>query len=84
MGEGWFATLAEVPRQAVTMSVRQILRARRIVCTVLEKRKAAPARACLELPIDPVRPASILRRHAACAAFLDRDAASLLAEPVAS
>src|SRR6187455_1938221 len=34
VGEGWFAGLADVPGTAISMSVRQILAARSIVCVV--------------------------------------------------
>ena len=33
LGEGWFASLDEVPDTAISMSVRQIMSARTIVCT---------------------------------------------------
>lgn len=83
VGEGWFESIEAVPRQAVSMSVRQIMKSARILCTVLEKRKARAVQTCLEGGIGPLFPASILRAHPACELFLDRDAASLLA-PAAS
>jgi glucosamine-6-phosphate deaminase len=83
VGEGWFPSIDAVPLQAVSMSVRQIMKAARILCTVLEKRKAEAIKACLEGEIGPMFPASILRTHAACDIFLDRDAAALLS-PAAS
>jgi glucosamine-6-phosphate deaminase len=78
VGEGWFRSIEDVPRQAVSMSVRQILKAGRILCTVLEKRKAQAVKTCLESEIGPKFPASILRTHPGCSVFLDRDAAGLL------
>ena len=78
VGEGWFASLEEVPRQAISMSIYQILQAGRIVCSVPDLRKAAAVRDCFSGPISPLHPASILRRHADCGLFLDRDSASLL------
>src|SRR5438128_9049097 len=41
VGEGWFGSLDEVPARAITMSIRQILKARAIVAVVPEARKAA-------------------------------------------
>src|SRR5262249_29809855 len=38
VGEGWFKTTDEVPDRAITMSIRQILRARAIVAVVPESR----------------------------------------------
>ena len=78
VGEGWFPSLDAVPRQAVSMSVRQILRAARIVCTVPDARKARAVKETVEGEIGPMVPASILRTHPDCRLFLDRDAAALL------
>jgi glucosamine-6-phosphate deaminase len=77
-GEGWFKTLDDVPREAISMTVRQIMRAGHIVCTVPDKRKAQAVKACLEGEIGPMAPASILRTHPSCLLFLDKDSASLL------
>jgi len=77
-GEGWFPTFDAVPKQAISMSIREILRSRAIICTVPDKRKAVAVKACLEGPITPLAPASILREHAACTIYLDGPAASLL------
>jgi glucosamine-6-phosphate deaminase len=77
-GEGWFKTLDDVPREAISMTVRQILKAGHIICTVPDKRKAQALKACLEGEIGPMFPASILRTHPSCTLFLDKDSASLL------
>jgi len=77
-GEGWFKTLDDVPRQAISMTVRQIMRAAHIVCTVPDRRKAEAVKACLEGEIGPMLPASILRTHPSCFLFLDKESASLL------
>jgi glucosamine-6-phosphate deaminase len=79
VGEGWFATIDDVPRQAISMSVRQILKSREIICLVPEGRKAPAVRACLEGPISPLAPASILRTHPRTTMYLDADSAALLA-----
>jgi glucosamine-6-phosphate deaminase len=78
VGEGWFSRLADVPRSAISMSVRQILQAKAIVCVVPEQRKAEAVRASLEGPIDPETPASILRTHPDISIHLDAASASLL------
>jgi len=78
LGEGWFASLDEVPRRAISMSIRQIMKSRAIVCTVPDLRKASAVRATMENPVDPRTPASILRTHPRCALFLDADSSSLL------
>lgn len=78
VGEGWFRDLSEVPRQAITISVRQTLKAEKILCVTPELRKAKAVKACLEGPINPAAPASILRTHSNVTVFLDRDSSSLL------
>lgn len=78
VGEGWFAELSAVPQQAITMSVRQILKAQQLICVVPELRKAAAVRAALEGPISPQVPASILRTHPHVTIYLDKESASAL------
>ncbi|HKV43213.1 MAG TPA: glucosamine-6-phosphate deaminase [bacterium] len=78
VGEGWFTALSDVPSRAITMSIRQILRARKIFCVVPELRKADAVRACVEEEISPLRPASILRSHANIELYLDPFSASKL------
>lgn len=77
-GEGWFAAPADVPPQAISMSVRQILKSREIICVVPDARKAAAVQACLEGPVSPLAPASILQTHAGTTIYLDRDSAARL------
>ena len=78
VGEGWFARLDDVPTRAISMSVRQILRADAIICVVPERRKAEAVRASVEGPIDAGTPASILRTHPEVTMYLDAESASLL------
>lgn len=78
VGEGWFATIDDVPRQAISMSIKQIMKAREIVCVVPDARKAEAVRNCFEREIGPDYPASILRRHEQTVVYLDEASASLL------
>ena len=78
VGEGWFASIDEVPSRAISMSVRQILKSLEIICVVPEARKAAAVKACLEGEVSPMAPASVLRTHPKVSVYLDRDSASLL------
>ena len=78
LGEGWFATFDDVPTRAISMSIRQIMASRCIVCTVPDERKAVAVRSTLEGEITNTVPASILREHGDCHLFLDEPAASLL------
>jgi glucosamine-6-phosphate deaminase len=75
--EGWFPTLEEVPTQAISMSIHQIMKSRRIICTVPDRRKSKAVYEALNGPLTNRIPASILRQHADCHLFLDREAASL-------
>jgi glucosamine-6-phosphate deaminase len=78
LGEGWFPTLDAVPKRAITMSIRQIMKTRKILCTVPDARKAAAVKRCLTGEISPLAPASILRRHPDVTLLMDKAAASLL------
>jgi glucosamine-6-phosphate deaminase len=78
LGEGWFASLTDVPERAISMSIRQILKATKIICIVPDARKAKAVKACLEGEIGPLAPASILRTHANTTIYLDQHSAGLL------
>jgi glucosamine-6-phosphate deaminase len=78
VGEGWFADISEVPKQAISMSIRQILKAREIICVVPDARKAEAVKLCFEGEIGPVAPASVLRTHPAATIYLDKESAALL------
>lgn len=78
VGEGWFESLEKVPTQAISMSIRQIMKARSIICTVPDERKAEAVRSAVEGPVDPSVPASILQGHSDCRLFLDVHSASRL------
>src|SRR5437660_2121052 len=78
VGEAWFSDIAQVPRQALSMSVRQILKAKEILAVVPDSRKATPVRRWLEGEISPLAPASVLRTHPNATVYLDKNSASLL------
>jgi glucosamine-6-phosphate deaminase len=84
VGEGWFADISQVPRQAISMSPRQILKASELIVTVPDQRKAQAVKACLEGEISPMAPASILRRHSNATVYLDTNSASLLSPKLRS
>jgi glucosamine-6-phosphate deaminase len=81
VGEGWFRDLGEVPERAISMSIKQILRAKSILCIVPDDRKAKAVKACFEGEISPMSPASILRTHPDTTVFLDRPSSALLEKP---
>lgn len=79
LGEGWFNSLEEVPQKAISMSVKQIMKAKNIICTVPDKRKAQAVKDCFGgEEISPYYPASILKRHDHCYVFLDEQSAMYL------
>lgn len=80
VGEGWFKTLAEVPERAISISIRQLLKAKLILTIVPDTRKAAAVQRCLENPVSPMVPASVLRTRDNVILYLDLNSASLLKE----
>jgi glucosamine-6-phosphate deaminase len=78
LGEGWFETLEQVPRQAISMSIRQIMKSKCLIVTVPDQRKAKAVKNALEGEVTPMCPASILQQHGNCKIFMDTEAASLL------
>lgn len=79
LGEGWFSSLEEVPEQAISMSVKQIMKSKAIICSVPDLRKAEAVKRTVEGSISPAIPASIMRQHEAAWLFLDKQSSSLLA-----
>ncbi|MGA8212480.1 MAG: glucosamine-6-phosphate deaminase [Candidatus Sulfotelmatobacter sp.] len=84
VGEAWFADISQVPKRAISMSARQILKAREILAVVSGPRKAEAVKACLEGAISPMAPASILRTHPNTTVYLDKDSAALLSPALQS
>ncbi len=76
VGEGWFASLEEVPTEAISMSVQQILRCKRIFCSVPDSQKAHAVARTLRGPVDPAVPASILTTHPETTLIIDEAAAA--------
>jgi glucosamine-6-phosphate deaminase len=77
-GEGWFKSIHDVPHQAISMSIKQILKSKHIICSVPDKRQAKAVKDCLEEQVSNIFPASILQLHNNCTYFLDRASAGLL------
>jgi glucosamine-6-phosphate deaminase len=86
VGEAWFADISQVPTRAISMSVRQILKAKEILAVVPDTRKAQAVKACFDSEISPMAPASILRTHPNATIYLDKNSAALLStalQPIA-
>ncbi|QNL50397.1 glucosamine-6-phosphate deaminase [Olivibacter sp. SDN3] len=78
LGEGWFNNLEEVPLQAISMSIQQILKSDHIICSVPDGRKAQAVKNSLENEVSNRFPASILQQHDHCRFYLDSSSAALL------
>lgn len=78
LGEGWFPTFDDVPKQAISMSIRQIMKTAAIVCSVPDERKATAVKNSIEGPVTPDVPASMLQQHQQVTIYLDKAAASQL------
>lgn len=84
VGEAWFADISQVPKQAISMSARQILKARELLVVVPDQRKARAVKMSIEGEINPMAPASIMRRHPNVTVYLDTHSISLLSPALQS
>ncbi len=78
LGEGWFATFEDVPRKAISMSIRQIMKSKSIICSVPDARKSQAVYNTLNSEITPDCPASIMRNHPDTVLYLDLQSSSLI------
>lgn len=78
LGEGWFATFEDVPRKAISMSIRQIMKSKSIICSVPDARKSQAVYNTLNSEITPDCPASIMRNHPDTILYLDLQSSSLI------
>jgi glucosamine-6-phosphate deaminase len=78
LDEGWFASMDEVPRQAISMSIKQILLSKHIICSVPDERKAVAVQRCFSGSVSNLYPASILMEHTHCDCYLDEFSSALL------
>lgn len=76
--EGWFDSIDEVPKQAISMSVKQILKSDTVICSAPDDRKAVAVQKAIEGDVTNLVPASILQLHSNCIYYLDEDSAKLL------
>ena len=76
LGEGWFPSFDEVPKEALTLTIPAIMGCKAISCVVPDKRKAEAVHNTLYNKISTACPATILRTHAEAKLFLDKKSAS--------
>ena len=78
VGEGWFATEDDVPRQAISMLPRQIMSCKTIVSVVPHAVKAKAVYDTITQPVNNMVPATLLKTHPQWYLFIDDEAASML------
>jgi glucosamine-6-phosphate deaminase len=78
VGEGHFATVADVPTHAITATIPALLRARQVVVVCPERRKAPAVARALQGTVSTACPASVLQTQDHVRLYLDADSASLL------
>jgi glucosamine-6-phosphate deaminase len=78
LGDGWFPTFEEVPGKAISMSVKQIMKSKVIICCVPDDRKSQAVYDTLNCEIIPEYPSSIMRNHPDTTLFLDKESSSLI------
>jgi len=76
--EKWFDHIEEVPKKAISMSIKQIMKSDAIICSVPGLRKAEAVKNALSGSVTPMVPASILQQHEKAWIYLDEESASLL------
>ena len=78
VGEGWFATEDDVPRQAISMLPKQIMACKAIVSVVPHAVKAKAVYDTITQPVNNMVPATLLKTHPEWYLYIDDDAASML------
>jgi len=76
VGEGWFASIRDVPEQAVSMTVHEIMRCEKIISCVPYPVKADAVRRTLVNARTNRVPATMLKEHRRFSLYLDRDSAA--------
>ncbi|MBR4941363.1 MAG: 6-phosphogluconolactonase [Clostridia bacterium] len=76
--EGWFPTIDDVPKQAVSMTVHRIMMCRSVISVVPHQVKANAIAKTLSTPVCPEVPATMLKMHPDWSLYLDRNSASLI------
>ena len=76
--EGWFPTAEDVPKQAISMSVKQILKCNTIISSVPHSVKAEAVKKTLDQEPNKMVPATMFKTHHDLTLFIDNNSASLL------
>ena len=82
IGEGWFKNVDETYKQAISMTCSQIMKCKSIISVVPYKVKAEAIYNTLTRDLTPEVPATLLKQHADCTIYCDKDSASLLTDEI--
>ena len=80
VGEGWFATLGDVPKQAISMTTFQIMQCKTILSCVPFGVKANAVRDTLHSGLTNKVPATLLKTHCDWHLYIDAESASKIEE----
>ena len=75
VNDGCFKELADVPIQAITLTIPALMSAHFLFCTVPGPTKRLAVKATLFGSIEENCPASIIRTHGNCTLYLDKESA---------
>lgn len=78
VNDGCFPTLAEVPGQALTLTIPALLAGRYLFAMVPGERKAKAVYHTFDSPLTERYPSTILKQHPAVQLFLDRESSKLM------
>jgi glucosamine-6-phosphate deaminase len=78
LNEGWFPTFDDVPKQAISMTINQILKTKEILCIVPDARKAQAVKNCFAGEVSNMAPASALQNHSNTTVYLDAASSAML------
>lgn len=73
-----FKRMSNIPKSAISMSVKQILKSKNIICLAFGKSKAKTVKDCFTKEVSNKRPASVLKKHKSAVICLDKPSASLI------
>ena len=78
VGEGWFKSIEDVPTQAISMTPKEIMKAKHIVTVAPHSVKADAIYKTITTPISPMVPETLLKTHPDWHLFIDDASASKL------
>lgn len=82
IGEGWFKSVDECFKQAISMTCPQIMKCKTIISVVPYKVKNEAVYNTLTKDLTPLVPATLLKQHSDCTLYCDNDSSELLTEEV--